>query len=477
MKRASGVLMHISSLYGDYGIGSFGNEAISFIDFLSESGFTYWQVLPFCLPDECNSPYKSFGAFSGNPYFVDLNQLFKEGLLTEQELDSAKQQTPYLCEFELLKKDRLSLLEKASKRFKDFDKMEAFFKENPQILEFCEFMALKKANGGVCHNNWSVFVPDESELNLYKFIEFKFFTEWLEIKNYANAKGIKIIGDMPIYVDYDSADLYYNKQEFLLDKNGSPCLVAGVPPDYFSKDGQLWGNPLYDFNKMKKTGFAWWKQRISFYSKYFDGVRIDHFRAFQDFYAIKNGSKTAKNGVWKKGPRLDIIKAIKTASNGLEIIAEDLGIITEEVKKLVEKSGFPGMRVLQFGFSGEKNSPHLPHNYIQNSVAYTGTHDNNTLLGFMWECDDHTKKQVTDYFGVDYNNWNNCYDEIIRQMLSSHANTVIFPIQDILKYGGDTRMNTPGSSKNNWAFRITKEALSKIDTARLKRLNELYDRI
>ena len=477
MKRASGVLMHISSLYGDYGIGSFGNEAISFIDFLSESGFTYWQVLPFCLPDECNSPYKSFGAFSGNPYFVDLNSLFNEGLLTESELDSAKQSSPYLCEFDSLKQNRLSLLKKACERFSNFDKMNAFYKENPQVLKFCEFMAIKKSNGNLSHKDWKIFTCDEDELNLYKFIEYKFFTQWLKIKNYANSKGVKIIGDIPIYVDYDSADLYYNKQEFLLDKNGNPSLVAGVPPDYFAKDGQLWGNPLYDYNQMKKSGYSWWKDRISFYAKYFDGVRIDHFRAFQDFYAIKNGSTTAKNGVWKKGPRLDIIKAIKEVSGNLEIIAEDLGVITSEVRKLVDKSGFPGMRVLQFGFSGEKNSPHLPHNYSPNTVVYTGTHDNNTLLGFMWESDDLTKKTITDYFGIDNHNWNNSYDEIIRQMLLSSANTVIFPIQDLLKYGSDTRMNTPGSSKNNWAFRITKEGLDRIDKKYLKRINELYDRI
>ena len=476
MKRASGVLMHISSLYGDYKIGSFGSEAKRFVDFLSSAGFTYWQTLPFCLPDEVNSPYKSYGAFSGNPYFIDLPTLRDKNLITDEELFQEKQKSPYLCEFESLKKTRLSLLEKASERFSDFDSLNAFYNDNEEVYKFCEFMALKKANNNLPQNKWKVFTPDKKELNKWLFIEYEFFSEWLEIKKYANSKNVKIIGDMPIYVDYDSADLYFNKQEFLLDKNGNPKLVAGVPPDYFSSSGQLWGNPLYNYKVMKSNGYKWWLNRLNFYKKYFDGVRIDHFRAFSAYYTIKPTEKTAKFGKWVKGPKMNLISKFIENKGDLLIIAEDLGVITNDVIELVEKSGFPGMRVLQFGFLGDSNSPHLPHNYINNSVAYTGTHDNNTLLGYVWEQPSDIKDKITDYFGVDRSRWNDCYDEIIRQMLSSSAGLTVFPIQDLCKYGGDTRLNTPGVTENNWAFRITESALSGIDKNKLNYLNKLYGR-
>ncbi len=468
--------MHISSLWGDYKIGSFGKEAKEFVDFLSRAGFTYWQTLPFCLPDEVNSPYKSFGAFSGNPYFIDLPTLYEKGLITEEELLSQKQTSPYLCEFESLKQNRLDILEKASERFSDYESLNAFYNQNQDIYNFCLFMALKEKNNSLSHSDWGCFTPDEKALSKWLFIEYEFFTEWLEIKAYANSKGVKIIGDMPIYVDYDSADLYFNKQEFLLDKKGKPKLVAGVPPDYFSSEGQLWGNPLYNYTKMKENGYSWWLTRLDFYKKYFDGVRIDHFRAFSDYYAIKPTEKTAKNGKWIKGPRTSLINKFKQNQGDFLIIAEDLGVITYEVRELVKKSGFPGMKVLQFGFLGEENSPHLPHNYENNSVAYTGTHDNNTLLGYMWEQPDDIKRQITNYFGIDYTNWNNCYDQIIRQMLCSNAGLTIFPIQDLLKYGSDTRLNTPGVAENNWAFRITKQSLSNIDANKLYNYNQIYGR-
>ena len=476
MKRASGILMHISSLNGDYSIGSFGKEAKNFVDFLSDSGFSVWQVLPFCLPDECNSPYKSFGAFSGNPYFIDLPTLYEKGLISKEELENAKQETPYLCEFDRLKEERYALLEKASLNFKDNNALNSFYENFPEVLRFCEFMALKFANGNLPHDKWTVFVPDKNALRTWKFIEYEFFTEWFDIKSYANLKGVKIIGDMPIYVDYDSSDLYFNKKQFLLDANGNPKLVAGVPPDYFSKDGQLWGNPLYDWKEMKSNGYAWWKKRIEFHKKLFDGVRIDHFRAFQDYYAVKPTETTAKNGKWKRGPRLSFINEIKKLCGDFTVIAEDLGLITDEVRTLVKKSGFPGMKVLQFGFLGEENSPHLPHNYENNCVAYTGTHDNNTLLGYIWECEQNTRNVVMDYFNIPQDKWNESYDKILIKMLSSSAGLTIFPIQDLLKYGADTRLNTPGIPQNNWAFRITESGLNLIDRNFFKFYNKLYSR-
>lgn len=476
MKRASGILMHVSSLYGDYSSGAFGKSAREFIDFLSDSGFTYWQVLPFLMPDECNSPYKSFGAFSGNPYFIDLEDLFFKGLLTKSELNSAKQISPYLCEYERLKKERVPLLKKAAERFLETDDFNNFFRDFPEVSTFCEFMALKEKNGGKTWTEWSVSEPDENTLKAYKFIEYEFFTQYFDLKKYASEKGIKIIGDMPIYVDFDSSDVRSRPCDFLLDENNVPTSVAGVPPDYFSKDGQLWGNPLYDYAAMKKDDFKWWKRRIAFTAKLFDGVRIDHFRAFESFYSVKYGEKTAKNGKWIKAPGKDVIKAIKSASGNSLIIAEDLGIITEKVEKLVKESGFPNMRVLQFAFSGDKNSPHLPYNYPENCVAYTGTHDNNTLLGYMWELDEKTRLEVLDYFGCD-KTLDDCYDKIINGMLSSHAGLTVFPIQDLLHFGSDTRLNTPGRTDGNWAFRITKEQLNSLDRNKLKRYNELFGRI
>ena len=474
MKRASGVLMHLSSLWGDYSIGSFGKSCKRWIDFLSDSGFSYWQTLPFCMPDEYNSPYKSYSAFSGNPYFIDLEILNKQGLITDEELLLAKQKSPYLCEFDRLRQDRLNLLKKASWRFKNVDAINNFYKTHPKTLEFCKFMALKEANNYTEWQAWTVFDISKKEYYEWQFIEYEFFIQWAEIKNYANKKGVKIIGDIPIYVDADSADVWANPTEFQLDKNNKPKLVAGVPPDYFSEDGQVWGNPLYDYKAMKSNGFKWWKDRVSFYLELFDGVRIDHFRGFESYFTMPYGSKTAKNGKWVKGPGMALINEIKKVAGDKLIIAEDLGEITPAVRKLVDKSGFPGMRVLQFGFLGE-NSTHLPHNYDNNSVAYTGTHDNNTLLGYVWELDNDTRTKLLNYF--DYQgDWNNCYDHLIRAMFRSHAGLVIFPVQDLLKYGADTRLNTPGSADKNWAYRITESQFESLNASYYRSLNSLYNR-
>lgn len=478
MDRASGVLMHISSLYGDYSIGSFGENAREFVDFLADCGFSYWQTLPFNMADEVGSPYKSYGAFSGNPYFVDLNTLFEKGLITASELENAKQKTPYSCEFERLEKERFSLLKKASLRVcsDERQKIEMVISAKKPIYDFCRFMALKEANQYAEWIDWTEENYSADTLFAWMFIEYEFLAQWSDIKSYANSRGIKIIGDIPIYVAYDSSDVWANKNEFQLDSKGRLKAVAGVPPDYFAEDGQLWGNPLYDWKSMKKSGYTWWAKRLEYMLELFDGVRIDHFRGIEAYWSIPAGAKTAKEGKWVKGPGRSFVDVARRVAGDNLIIAEDLGDITEDVVRLVEYSRFPGMRVLQFAFLGEYDSPHLPHNYISNSVAYTGTHDNNTLLGYMWEATDEVRRRVMDYCGYMGEDWDRSYDNIIKAMLASHAGLVIIPIQDLLNFGADTRMNIPGSPEGNWRYRITRSQLEQIDRTKYKYYNELYAR-
>lgn len=478
MERKSGVLLHVSSLWGEYSCGSFGEEAKQFVDFLSRCGFSYWQVLPFGLVDECNSPYKSYSTFGGNPYFVDLRSLYNEKLLTAEELETARQKTPYSCEFERLSAERVELLTKASKRVDATleNRINDFISANKHLADFCKFMALKCANNNAEWTDWQEVCYSEEIEFAWRFIQYEFFTQWSEIKAYANSKGIKIIGDIPIYVSFDSSDVYFNKHLFLMDDNNRLTDVAGVPPDYFAEDGQLWGNPLYDWSAMEKEGFSWWKDRISASLQLFDGVRIDHFRAFESFWAVPGTEKTARNGKWVKGPGMKLINAIKAVAKDKLIIAEDLGDITKEVIELVEESGFPGMRVFQFGFLGGE-TPHKPHNYINNCVAYSGTHDNNTLLGYLWETPADIKVDVMNYCSCNPDAWNEqgC-GAIIKTILASNAGLTIFPVQDLLGYGNDTRLNVPGRAEGNWLYRITKEQLGLIDVQKYNYLNRLYGR-
>lgn len=468
--------MHISSLWGEYSEGSLGKAAKEWIDFISDCGFGVWQVLPFCLPDDFSSPYKSYSAFSLNPYFIDLDRLHEMGLLTSAELEGARQRTPYSCEFERLFAERMPLLARAAERFSDTGKIRGFLDGHKQTENFCRFMALRKANGELTWNEWTVAEPDESEQRLWEFTQYIFFEQWKEIREYAHERGVKIIGDIPIYVSWDSADVWSNPTQFLLDARSLPTAVAGVPPDYFAKDGQLWGNPLYDWEAMQSDGFSWWKERISFMTELFDGVRIDHFRGIESYYSIPADAETAKDGVWCKGPGLALIDAIKSVSGDRLLIAEDLGDITDAVHELVEKSGFPGMRVLQFGFQGDSDSPHLPHNYKNNCIAYTGTHDNNTLLGYVWELDADTRKRLLSYCGFEGDDWNSCYDSVLRTMFASHAGLLILPVQDLLLYGSDTRLNVPGRSGGNWSYRITRGQLDGISRDKFRKWNSEYGR-
>ena len=478
MERKSGVLMHVSTLWGEYSCGSFGKAAKEFVDFLSAGGFSYWQVLPFGLVDECNSPYKSYSTFGGNPYFVDLEILFEKGLLTADDLNGAKQSTPYYCEFDKLTANRVDLLIKASKRVDEDNrrKINKFIENNRHLKDFCVFMALKNANDDKEWTGWNKTDYDEEILFGWRFIQYEFFTQWQKIKEYANSKGIGIIGDIPIYVSFDSSDVYFNKQLFLMNDENKLTHVAGVPPDYFAEDGQLWGNPLYDWDEMEKEKYSWWKDRISSALTLFDGVRIDHFRAFESFWSVRGDAKTAREGKWVKGPGMKLINALKEVAGDKLIIAEDLGDITKEVIELVEESGFPGMRVFQFGFLGGE-TPHKPHNYINNSVAYSGTHDNNTLLGFLWETPTDIKRDMMKYCACNPDDWNEkgC-EAIIRTIMASNAGLAIFPVQDLLGYGNDTRLNVPGRAEGNWLYRLAREQIGYIDTNKYKELNRLYGR-
>lgn len=475
MKRASGVLMHVSTLWGDYSEGSFGKAALEWIDYLADCGFTYWQVLPFCLPDDCNSPYKSFSAFSCNPNFIDLELLRADGLLTESELVSARQTTPYYCEFDRLSTERMALLSKAADRFIGWDKVDEFLNAHPHTADFCKFMALRVSNADKTWQEWNNTTPDEKTLKVWRFSQYVFFEQWRKIHEYAKKKNIKIIGDIPIYVASDSSDVRFSPELFQLDKKGYPKRVAGCPPDYFCEDGQLWGNPLYDWDKMKADGYKWWRERIRFMTELFDGVRIDHFRGLSSYYSIPGDAETARDGKWVKGPGMELVRAIKEEAGDALIIAEDLGDIDDDVRALVDESGFPGMRVFQFAFFGNRNSPHLPHSYINNCVAYTGTHDNNTLLGFIWENAEH-RDEILEYCGYSSPDWNACYDSILRTMFESSAGLVILPVQDLLLYGSDTRMNKPGEKDGNWSLRLTKDQLQAVNRAKFRRFNEIYGR-
>ena len=475
-RRASGILLHVSSLHGEYSTGSFGKPALEFVDFLADAGYSYWQVLPFCIPDDCNSPYKSVSAFAGNPYFIDLQTLLEEGLITPDELAAAKQKTPYAVESDRLFAEREMLLRRAASRAANREEIIAFIEAKPRLAEACRFLALKDANGGKPWQEWNEIAFDEENLFYYYFAQYHFYHQWMAVKEYANKRGVRLIGDMPIYVAADSADVYFNREEFQLDKKGYPASVAGVPPDYFAEDGQLWGNPLYRWDKMRATDFRWWRERMAHTLELFDGVRIDHFRGIESYWSVPAKAKTAREGKFRKGPGMAFVRAMKEVAGDRLIIAEDLGDITPAVRALLDKSGLPGMRVFQFAFLGDPCSPHLPHTYEHNAVAYTGTHDNNTLLGYVWEMEEGNRRRMLSYCGYTDENWDNGYEAILRTMLQSHAGLVIFPIQDILGFGSDTRMNTPGRAKGNWSYRITREQLFLIDRAALREKNQLFGR-
>ncbi|MBR1390635.1 MAG: 4-alpha-glucanotransferase [Lachnospiraceae bacterium] len=466
--RTGGILMHISSLPSKYGIGTMGKEAIKFVDFLEKAKQTYWQILPVCPTSYGDSPYQSFSSFAGNPYFIDLEYLIKDKLLTKRECDSLEWgDNPEFIEYGILYENRFPLLKKAYARFKENEPEDfaAFCKEQESWLEdYALFMALKDAHDG---NAWAEWEPElkkrepaalerakeeyAEKIEFWKMLQYLFFRQWNELKGYANEKGIKIIGDVPIYVAYDSADVWANPGQFYLNNELEPIDVAGCPPDAFTEDGQLWGNPLFRWDAMKADGYTWWTKRIDFMSHLYDVVRIDHFRGFDSYYAIPGKDKTARNGEWRVGPGIDLFRTLEKKLGKLDIIAEDLGYLTDSVRKLLKDTGFPGMKLIQFAFDGDDSSDYLPYNYPKNCVVYTGTHDNDTVLGWLKTAPKESVRFAKEYMHLTKEegyNWG-----ALRTAWSSVGETCIIPIQDILGIGSEGRMNVPSTLGTNWKWR------------------------
>lgn len=499
--RSSGLLMHVTALPGGDGIGTMGRSAMALIDFLKDAGMHWWQILPLGPVDAFYSPYKSLSAFAGNPLLIDPEQLYAQGLLTREERESARVEDPYVCQFETVMANRSRLFKKAFSRITPAirEELDAYMQKHAGWLEDYTLLQALKARTG---KDWTDFdeplkqrdpdalkkavAANRDAMTYYAFLEYLFETQWQAVKAYANQSGIRILGDIPIYLAPESADVWANQAFFDLDAEGRPNTVAGVPPDYFCEDGQLWGNPVYDWDNLKHDGYAWWLRRLARQFELYDAVRIDHFRALSAYWAVPAGDKTARNGTWKKGPGMDFLTRVFDAfeSDTPRIVAEDLGVMDDGVIRLLADSGLPGMRVLEFGFIEGGNSHHLPHNYVHNCVAYTGTHDNNTLLGFLWELTPQQRAYTFDYIGhtPQGDDWQQggpdsraCQD-LIRALFKSSANLAIVPVQDLLGYGSDTRMNKPGIAEGNWSFRLSDAAFRQLDAGAIRHLNTLYCR-
>ncbi len=490
--RTCGVLMPISSLPSPYGIGTMGKAARKFVDFLEKSGQKYWQILPICPTSYGDSPYQSFSSFAGNPYFIDLEYLCREKLLKKKECESfdwggsekyVDYGTMYVSRYALLKKAFDRFMENTPEDFAGFCE-----KEQEWLEDYVLFMALKDANGGIAWSEWEEDLKLRKkaalekakekyakDMEFYRMLQYLFFKQWKELKAYANQKGIDIIGDVPIYVSGDSADVWANPKQFYLDKELNPIEVAGCPPDAFSADGQLWGNPLFRWDVMKKDGYAWWTKRIAAMAKLYDIVRIDHFRGFDSYYAIPAKDDTAKNGKWKKGPGIDLFRTMEEKLGRLPIIVEDLGFLTPSVHKLLKDSGFPGMKVIQFAFDSREDSDYLPHNYPKHCVVYTGTHDNDTVMGWMKTAPKASVKYAKEYLNLTKEegyNWG-----MMRGAWASVADLAIVPFQDLLGLGSEARINTPSTLGDNWKWRATEEQINGQLARRLYKYMVMYARV
>jgi 4-alpha-glucanotransferase len=491
-KRSSGILLHPTSFPGPYGIGDLGPVAYRFIDFLADSGCKLWQVLPLGPTGYGDSPYQCFSAFAGNPYMVSPDVLMEQGLLSRDDLADMSAWDPYRVDFGGIYHWKPGLLDQAFTRFESLPRgaihaeFDAFRFDNAAWLDdFALFMALKDANGGVAWNQWPELLRNRNPQALSEsrqtlalpilqvmFKQFLFFQQWNMLRSYVHSKGIQIIGDIPIFVAMDSADAWSHPDLFFLDEMGKPTVVAGVPPDYFSRTGQLWGNPLYRWDVHKFTGYKWWIERIRATLATVDIVRIDHFRGFAGYWEIPGGATTAEHGRWAPGPGADLFHAIRAALGDLPIIAEDLGEITPDVIELRDIFGLPGMKILQFGFSGPDN-PFLPHLYTSNCVTYTGTHDNDTALGWYRTCPPNERDFFHRYMARDNRD---VPGDMIRLIWGSVAVFALAPLQDFLGFGSEARMNFPGKVGGYWAWRMDENVLSEQLKARIRELNYLYQR-
>jgi 4-alpha-glucanotransferase len=488
-KRASGILLHPTSLPGPYGIGDLGPAAYTWVDWLAGSGCTLWQVLPVGPTGFGDSPYQCFSAFAGNPYLVSPQLLLKEGLLKDEDLADMPAWDEQRVDFGRLYLWKPALLEKAFRRFSAHPgavqaEFAAFCAENAAWLEdYALFVAIKETNGGGSWDGWpealrlrelsalnAARTALKSDITRFSFYQFLFFRQWNALRAYAHKKGLLIIGDIPIFVAYDSSDVWAHPDLFHLDENGKPTVVAGVPPDYFSPTGQLWGNPLYKWEVHRASGYAWWLKRLQASLKLVDILRIDHFRGFAGYWEIPAGNPTAEIGRWVKGPGADFFKVVQDKMGSLPIVAEDLGVITPDVVKLRDQFALPGMKILQFAFSGPDN-PFLPHAYSQNCVVYTGTHDNDTTRGWYASAPEAEKDFARRYLQVDGSRiaW-----DLVRAAWSSTAVFALAPLQDLLELGNEARMNFPSRLGGNWEWRMNGQALSEGLQGRIKELNWLY---
>lgn len=491
-ERTAGVLLHVSSLPSDTGIGNLGKGAYRYIDFLKASGMTVWQICPLGPTGYGDSPYQCFSAFAGNPYFIDLEPLLDNELITAEEFNRLTALPRDHVDYGAIYANIWPLLRSAYERFKksrqkqflDYGNIAQFKKSQAHWLEdFSLFLALKDHFGGKCWLDWPAqfrdidsareqSLPDEvkDSAEAHVFFQYLFYAQLAKLRAYAGSQGVEIMGDAPIFVALDSSDVWANPGLFQLKKNGQPKAVAGVPPDYFAADGQLWGNPLYNWSAHEESKFAWWIQRIQSNLEFYDIVRLDHFRGFESYWSVPAGESTARNGKWIPCPGLELFKAIREACPDAKLVAEDLGVITDEVNALRAATGLPGMVVLQFAFGGEADNAYLPHNYDRNCVAYSGTHDNDTSIGWYHGLDAETQDHVRRYLGIsgDEIAW-----DLIRAAIKSSAHLAVFPLQDLLSRGSEARLNTPGAPVGNWQWRYQPHELDHLQNSSSPYLREL----
>jgi 4-alpha-glucanotransferase len=497
--RTSGILLHPTSLPGQWGIGDLGDAAYTFVDFLHAAGQRLWQVMPLGPTGYGDSPYQGFSAFAGNPQLISFGQLLDEALLAPEDIADVPNFPRDRVDYGAVIPWKLGVLRRSFERFKrqaSADLRDAFAafrtEQRAWLADYALFAALKEAHGGANWNTWDRAIArrnpaavgewssrlsgDLSETEYHAYLQWLFFRQWGALKAYANARDIRIIGDIPIFVAYDSADVWANPEIFELNDEGHAIVVAGVPPDYFSATGQLWGNPLYRWDVLKRRGYDWWIERFRTTLTLVDIARLDHFRGFAAYWQVPAGEETAINGRWVPGPGHDLFAAVREALGGLPIIAEDLGVITPDVEELRDTLGFPGMKVLQFAFGGDPDDQYLPHNYRRRCVVYTGTHDNDTTAGWWRTLGDADRHNIRVYTARNVTDTTVSWD-LIRLGLASVADTVIIPIQDVLGLGSEGRMNTPGLAGGNWTWRYTPEMLTLELVKRLRDMSTLYGRM